>query len=505
MTALDSKTVRPEQAASVWSFFRDRRFTTLFVTDLWERFSFYGMQALLFLYAVAPEEAGGLGLDAGTGGAVFGLYMSTVFIASLPGGWVGDRLLGPRRALLVGAVSIALGHYVLAIPVRSTFYLGLLLVAIGTGLVKPNLPVLFSVLWPRATSSQREAAFSVFYMSIQVSALIAPLVTGLLGEKVNWHLGFGAAAVGMTIGVLRLLIGLRDFGADGLAPTSPATDLERRRVLRRAGLGLGAVALLFAIDVAVGTFSVEHALGLLGLGSLAAPVLYFRYLLRRPEFGPAERARVLGYVWVLIPSGVFWMLFSQLGSTFSLFAREETDRRVAGWEIPASWFQSLHPLFLLLVAPLSAWLWVRLGNRTLAPIKLAGGLLTSGLGFVVMAGAAAVAAAGVQVSPWWLVAAFFAQACGELTFGPVGLSVTAEIAPPGYASQMMGLYFLGAACGAGLGGQLSRLIEVVPQPAYFGAFAVVGLLGGLLLAARGDRLSRQLGLGEPVQPSAVGP
>jgi len=483
---------QPTDRDSVWGFFADPRFTTLFVTDLWERFSFYGMQALLFLYAVAPVSAGGLGFDVGTGGALFGLYMSAVFIAGLPGGWMGDRVLGPRRALLWGGIAIAAGHYSMAVSSRPTFYLGLGLIAIGTGLLKPNMPVLFGVLYPRASSAQREAAFAIFYMSIQVSALVAPLVTGLLGERVAWHYGFGAAAIGMTVAVIRYLVGLRHFGDEGTAPPNPASPEERRRMLRRATVAAGIAGLLFTVDALAGTFTVEHLLGLLGLTALVTPVLYYRHLLRRPAFDAVQRRRIVGYLWVLGPSALFWMLFSQHGSSFSYFAREHIDREVLGFLVPASWFQSAHPLFLLLVAPLSAWLWMWLGPRVGAPVKLAGGLVTSGLGFAILAVAALLATTGVKVSPWWLLAAFLTQACGEITFGPVGLSVTGEVAPKGYESQLMGLYFLGAALGAGLGGQFSRLLGVIPLPVYFGAFALAAVAVGALLAARSHRIGQIL-------------
>jgi POT family proton-dependent oligopeptide transporter len=486
-------------AESVFSFFHDRRFSTLFVVDLWERFSFYGMQALLFLYATAPITSGGLGLDAGTGGALFGLYMAGVFIVSLPGGWLGDRVLGIRTALVWGSISIAVGHYILAVPARSTFYFGLLFIALGTGLLKPCLPALFGLLYPRASSSLREAAFSLFYMGIQVSALLAPLITGFLGERINWHLGFGAAAVGMTLAVLRLLFGLRHFGAEGVEPQNRIEDTERRRVFRRAAFIVGGLIVLFAADALAGTFQVEHPLALLGLAALTGPFVYYRWLMRRPGFTEADRVRLRGYRWVLIPSALFWMMFSQLGSTFVLFAREDTDRWIGDWHVPASWFQSLHPLFLLLVAPACAWLWMRLGDRAGAPAKLTAGLLTSACGFVLIAAAALIAATGVQVSPLWLVMAFFCQACGEVTFGPVGLNVTAEVAPPGYQGQLAGLYFLGAACGAGVGGQLSRLIDVLPAPLYFALFAAAGLIGGLLLATRAGRV-RTLLAAAPVVP-----
>lgn len=492
----------PTDRESVWSFFANPRFNTVFATDMWERFSFYGMKALLFLYAVAPASAGGLGLDVGTGGAIFGLYMAAVHMTSLPGGWVGDRLLGPRRAVAWGGVGIAAGHYCLAIPAGPSFYLGLVLIAAGTGLLKPNLMVLFTLLYPGATTARREAGFALLYLSSMVSALLAPLVTGLLGERVNWHLGFGAAAVGMTLAVVWYLVGIRRFDDEGNRPPHPAPADERSRVLRRAGLAVGLAVAVFTADALAGSFTVEHVLALVGITALVAPVLYYRHLLRRPAFGPAERRVLRGFLWVLAPSALFWLLFSQLGSSFAYFADVHTQRRVFGFLVPAAWFQSAYPFFLLLLAPLSAWLWIRLGTRGNAPAKLAGGLVTSGFGFAVMAVAGLLVATGAKVSPWWLLAAYFAKACGEITFGPVGMNIAGEIAPPGHRSQMIGLYFLGSALGAGLGAQYSRLLGVLPLPVYFGILAGAALLVGLVLMARSAAVARILGtaIGPAAQP-----
>ncbi len=482
---------RKEEATevSVWSLFRNRWFSTLFLTDMWERFSFYGMQALLFLYAVAPEREGGLGLGAGTAGALFGLYISATFLAGMPGGWLGDRVLGTHRAMLWGAVGIAAGHYCMAIPARSTFYFGLVLLAIGTGLLKPNLAAIFSQIYPGASNSLREAAFSLFYMSIQVSALVGPLVTGLLGEKVHWHLGFGAAAVGMTFGVAQYVVGTRKLDGVGTTPVRPLDPETARRITRRTVAVTAPIALGLGLLAVTGGLTLEKVLAVLGIVLIVAPVLYFRFVLRRPDLSTFQRSRLRGYLWVFVPSVLFWAMYGQLGSTFSLFAREHTDRDVGGFEVPASWFQSAHPLFLLASAPLFAWLWMRLGDKVGAPAKLAAGLVSAGLGFAVLAVAATQ---GPGVSPGWLLLAFLLMVCGELSFGPVGLSVTAEVSPAGHGSQMMGLFYLGAALGAGVGGQLARLVTVVPLQAYFATIAVVAVLAGLFLGMSARKVMRKL-------------
>ncbi|MFI6207680.1 peptide MFS transporter [Streptomyces sp. NPDC051041] len=482
------------------SMFRERWFSTLFMTDMWERFSFYGMQALLFLYATAPRAEGGLGLPDGTAGALFGLYVSASFLAAMPGGWLGDRVLGTHRAMLTGAVVIAAGHACMAVPAQTAFYAGLMLIACGTGLLKPNLPVIFDQMNPGASSAQRQAAFSLFYMSVQVSALIGPLVTGALGERVAWHLGFGAAAVGMAFGVLQYLRGAPTLRGARTGPSRPLPPESMRRLVRGAWVALALAVLLAAGALAAGGAALHPVLGLCGIGSLVAPVWYFRRLMRGGELKVAERARVRGYLRVFAPSVLFWAMFGQLGSVFSLFAREHTDRTVGGFLVPASWFQSAHPLFLLLLAPLFAWLWLRVGARRVdggrrgGGRKFAVGLGFAAAGFAVLAvGAWLADGAGGPVSPLWLLVAFLWVACGELVFGPVGLSSTAETAPEGHRGRMMGLFYLGAALGAGLGGQLSRLVGAVPLWGYLAGFAAVAAVTAVLLprerAVLGDGLA----------------
>ncbi|GKQ37515.1 peptide MFS transporter [Streptomyces sp. A012304] len=469
----------------VRALFRERWFSTLFMTDMWERFSFYGMQALLFLYATAPAAEGGLGLSDGMAGALFGLYISASFLAAMPGGWLGDRVLGTHRAMLGGALVIAAGHACMAVPAHLTFYLGLLLVACGTGLLKPNLPVMFDQMNPGAGSAQRQAAFSVFYMSVQVSALIGPLVTGALGERVHWHLGFGAAAVGMLLGVLQYLHGAPTLRGARTGPAHPLPPAALRRLVRGAWAALAVAALLITAVTAAGGLPLRPVLALCGLASLVVPVWYFRRLLRGAGLDEAERERVRGYRKIFVPSVLFWAMYGQLGSVFSLFAREHTDREIAGFTVPASWFQSAHPLFLLLLAPLFAWLWLRLAAGTGTVRKFSAGLLCAAAGFAVLAVGARLADGGdVRVSALWLLAAFLCMTCGELVFGPVGLSATAESAPQGHRSRMMGLFYLGAALGAGAGGQLSHLVGVLPLWVYLAGFAATAVVTALLLYRR---------------------
>lgn len=480
-------TARPADPP-VWTLLRERWFSTLFLTDMWERFSFYGMQALLFLYATAPEADGGLGLSDGSAGALFGLYVSASFLAAMPGGWLGDRVLGTHRAMLTGALVIAAGHLCMTVPARAGFYAGLVLIACGTGLLKPNLPVMFDQMNPGADSARRRAAFSLFYMSIQVSALLGPLVTGTLGERVDWHLGFGAAAVGMLLGVLQYVWGASSLRGARTGPSRPLPPAALRRFVRAAWAALAAALLVAAGVTAAGGIPLRPVLALCGLASLVLPVVAFRRLLRADGLDGAARERVRAYRAVFVPSVLFWAMYGQLGSVFSLFAREHTDREIAGFTVPASWFQSAHPLFLLLLAPLFALLWLRVGDRAGTARKFSAGLLCAAAGFLVLAGGALLAADGRPVSALWLLGAFLCMTCGELVFGPVGLSTTAEAAPEGHRSRMMGLFYLGAALGAGAGGQLSHLVGVLPLWAYLSGFAAAAVATALTLARRTVRI-----------------
>jgi POT family proton-dependent oligopeptide transporter len=378
----------------------------------------------------------------------------------------------------------------MAVPAVVTFPVGLLLVAGGTGLLKPNLTVLLGSCYPRNAHATRESAFSVFYMSIQVSAIAAPLVTGLLGEYVNWHAGFGAAAVGMAIGIACFLRGRRYLGDVGRLPASSVEVRARARLARRSVIALATVVTLLVADGLAGTLRAQHVIAAVGLTGLVVPVLAFRAILRSPEVDAGERHRVRGYVRVFLASALFWMLFSQSLSLLSQFAKDSTDRVVLGFGVPASWFQSLHPLFVLLGAPVAAWLWPRLRTRAVAA-KMGAGLALAGLSFLLMALAAHLAQHG-RVSPGWLVAAYLSQSVGELALAPVGLAVTVAAAPRAFASQMMGLWWLSAALGAGVGGQLVRLAVVFPTELYFLAFGIAPLAGAAALLAVRDRMARLL-------------
>jgi POT family proton-dependent oligopeptide transporter len=328
-------------------------------------------------------------------------------------------------------------------------------------------------------SPRRDAGFSIFYMGINLGAFIAPLITGFLGEKINWHLGFGAAAIGMTFGVLQYVLGRRNLGEAGARPADPLLGADRRRALTRIAVVTLAVLVVLAVLALFGLFTVNTVVNLLTIVTVLVTIAYFARILTDREISGTERSRMKAYLWLFVFAAAFWLIYDQAGSVLNIFAADKTDRDVLGFTFPASWLQSVNPILIIIGAPLAAWLWLRLGHRVSTPMKFAVGLVLNGLSFVLMAAAAQAAVGGDLVSPWWLVAVYAIQVAGELALSPVGLSATTKLAPVKYASQMMGLWFLATAVGDAIGGQVARLAETWPEPTYFLTFGLASVALGL--------------------------
>lgn len=470
------------------SFFgHPRGLATLFLTELWERFSYYGMRALLILFMTAPAGSGGLGFAVAKAGAIYGLYTAMVYMVSLPGGWLADRYLGLRRAVLYGGVLIALGNAGLVVPGVASFYTGLALIVAGTGLLKPNVSALVGKLYEDG-DNRRDSGFSIYYMGINLGAFLAPLACGYAGQRINWHLGFALAAAGMVLGVIQFARGQKHLGGAGAAPSRPE-DLQEAKLQDRClkwaatltllllgALGLTAATGLVAVDVE----TLSDGLGLLLLAITAA---FFVWLLFFGGWTPPERKRLFVAGVLFLASALFWCVFEQAGSTLNLFAQRSTDKTVLGFTFPASWLQSLNALFIISLAPAFAWLWLKLGPREpSSPTKFVLGLLAAGAGFLVLAPAAARAETGVLVSPLWLVAVYFLHTIGELCLSPVGLSAMTKLAPARISGLLMGVWFLSISLGNYLGGRLASLYESLPLPRLFLIVAGFGIASGLILA-----------------------
>ena len=481
-------------------FGHPRGLSTLFFTEMWERFSYYGMRALLILFMTAPVATGGLGFDTAVAGAVYGLYTSMVYMSTLPGGWLADRVIGQRRAVLYGGILIASGHFSMAFPSLATFYLGLFLIVIGTGLLKGNVSVIVGQLYG-ARDARRDAGFSIFYMGINLGAFIAPLICGYLGQRVNWHAGFACAGFGMLIGIVQYTLGSKYLGDAGARPAtagSPAAAAAARRQSITWGLVLLGAAVIIGGGAYTGLLPITATQIADGAGYLLLIlcVVFFGWLFLAPDWTPEERKRLYVIGAFFLASALFWSLFEQAGSTLNLFADRDTRTTVLGWSYPSSWFQSMNSLFVWTLAPVFAFLWMWLGRRRKepsTPIKFSLGLISVGAGFAVLVVAARLAQGGTQVSPAWLTVVYLLHTVGELCLSPVGLSAMTKLAPARIAGLMMGVWFLATSVGNFIAGRLAGFYESMPLPALFTNVALFGIVAGLILLALSPPIKRLMG------------
>lgn len=461
---------------------------TLFFTEMWERLSYYGMRALLVLFMVDQVKNGGLGLTDGTATAIYGLYTAGVYLMALPGGWIADRLLGAQRAVWIGGILIAAGHFLLAVPMVQCFFAGLLLVVAGTGLLKPNISAMVGSLYPEG-GARRDAGFTIFYMGINLGAAIGPLVCSALGEKLNWHYGFTAAGVGMVVGLVQFRLTRRHLGTAGVPPPDRGAATRRDWTLLWAALGvaLTGIALAFAGVLKVNPIWLAKNTTVLLVGLAVA---YFVWAFLFAGLTSVEKGRLGVILLLFVSAAMFWAGYEQAGSSLNLFAERHTDRLIKflDWTIPTGWFQTLPAVFVITFAPVAATVWLALGRRGRNPslaVKMSLGLLLLAAGFLVIAVAAKRALASGPVWPSWLVLTYLLHVLGELCVSPVGLSSVTKLAPARLVGQMMGIWFLAASVGnliAGLfAGEVSGANTGAMATKFLQVVAVAGVAGVLLL------------------------
>jgi proton-dependent oligopeptide transporter, POT family len=489
-------TARP--AGKQW-FGHPRGLSTLFFTEMWERFSYYGMRGLLILFLVASVQTGGFGMTDSTAAAIYGLYTASVYLMALPGGWIADRLLGQRKAVFLGGCIIAAGHFSMAVPTVPTFYLGLCLIVIGTGLLKPNVSAMVGDLYPEG-GSRRDAGFSVFYSGINLGAFLGPLVCGYLGEGINWHFGFGAAGVGMVLGLVQYRFGGRYLGTAGFRKTEGERSGAVLRARRGLLVGVGVIAavalLLFLLDsTGVVNLTLQGIARATGAVIVALALVYFASVLFFGGLSTQEKKRVIVIFLFFVSAAVFWSGFEQAGSSMNLFADRLTNRMFFGWEMPASWLQSVNSMFIILLAPVFGWIWLKLGSRSPStPAKFGYGLVFLAIGFLVMVWAALRTQGGAaKVGAHWLVATYFLHTVGELCLSPVGLSSVTKLSPPRLVGQMMGTWFMGSALGNLIAGLVAGGSESMPLPELFGFVAKVTGVAGILLLVLAKPIRRLMG------------
>ena len=463
-------------------FGHPRGLFTLFMTEMWERATYYGMRAIMLLFMVATVREGGLGIDDRSANAIYGLYIAATYLFALWGGWVADRLVGQQRAIMGGAVLIVIGNAMLVVSNTLFFFVGLIFITFGTGLLKPNVSAIVAQLYPEG-GARRDGGFSIFYMGINTGALVGQTLVPIIAVAYGWKLGFVVPALGMAFGLVQFWLGRKFLGAAGAEAVSAGG--------RWWGVwGLAGLAVLVTALGATGVihFNPVRISSAANWAMLLVAAIYFIYLLFFAGLDRIERGRAVVMIALFVACIVFWAGYEQAGSSFTLFADRYTDRNVFGYEIPSGAVQSVNALFIILFSPLFGALWVWLGRRNLdpsAPFKFALGLIFLGLGFAVMLGAAHYVLAGQKVLPTWLTLTYLFHTFGELCLSPVGLSSMTKLSPPRFVGQVMGIWFLGAAIGNNLAGQLAggidqtNLATIPAQYTYLFWLAIAS--GGILI------------------------
>lgn len=470
-----------------------RGLATLFFTEMWERTSYYGMRAILILFMTTSAAQEGLGLDVETSAAVYGMYTAAVYLLSLPGGWLADNVFGQRKSIWYGGILIMIGHLILAIPGDpKIFFTGLGFVALGTGFLKPNISSIVGDLYPEG-GARRDAGFSLFYMGINLGSFIGQIVVPYLGEKINWHLGFGFAALGMAVGLIQYGLTQKTLGDIGIEPKAKREKEKSGKKgspLIPAIMGIVSILLIVALQK-FGYIDLTTAKGLaqgMGVVIVLVTIMYFASVLLDSSLTVDERKKTFVIFLLFIGAAFFWAGFEQAGSSLNLFARDFTERMIGSWEMPAGWLQNVNPLMIIIFAPIIGALWVKLSARQMnpnTPVKFGIGLILMAMGFLVMVFAAEIAASGMKAGMGWLVLTYFLHSIGELTLSPVGLSATTKLAPKKYYSQMMGIWFVATALGnlvAGLfaGGfepdNAEQLPDLFMSVVYFGGAAGIFFL-----------------------------
>ncbi|MGN7358941.1 peptide MFS transporter [Paenibacillus sp. SAF-054] len=456
---------------------------TLFFTEFWERFSYYGMKAILVYYMYYGLSQGGLGMDESTALAIMSIYGSLVYMSGLIGGWLADRIFGASKAVFYGGILIMLGHIVLSIPGSiSLFFASMVLIVLGTGLLKPNVSSVVGELYSEQ-DQRRDAGFSIFYMGINLGSFIAPLIVGTVGMDYNFHLGFGIAAVGMFLGLLIFTFTKkRNLGLAGTYVPSPLSPAERKKVFLSIGIGVLLLAVIVAVTIPLGLLTFDSFIVVVGILGILIPTLYFIVMYRSPRTTNVERSRLIAYIPLFIAAIMFWAIQEQGSTILANYADKRTQLDFAGIHISPAWFQSINPLFIIILAPVFAWLWMKLGKRQPSiPKKFALGLLFAGLSFLVILLPAYIGGEDALVNPLWLVLSYFVVVLGELCLSPVGLSATTKLAPAAFSAQTMSLWFLSNAAAQAINAQIVKFYTPATEMMYFGVIGGVAILLSIVL------------------------
>jgi proton-dependent oligopeptide transporter, POT family len=499
---------QPTETIPQTGFFgHPRGLATLFGTEMWERFSYYGMRAILLFYMYDQVSAGGLGMPKPLAAALISVYGASIYLAAIAGGWVADRLLGPRYAVLVGGILIMCGHISLAVPLgQPSLYASMVFLVLGTGLLKPNISQSVGSLYPEH-DRRRDAGYSIFYMGISVGAVLAPFIVGTLGQRVNYHLGFSIAAVGMLFGLAQYVRGWKYLGDLGMRPANPLReDPKGARTLQVIGAVLGLVALLVVVLALSGGLTVGGVIDALSVLAVAVPVAYFVTMLRSGKVTAAERTRVWAFIPLFVASACFWLIQEQGYSVLARYADTRVDLDQFGFAIASSWFQSVGSFVLIVLTPVFAIMWTRMGDRVSTPQKFAVGLTLAGLSYLLLVLPAASSGTAVQVSPLWLVASLAVVTVGEMCLSPIGMSATTRHSPAAFRNQTMGLWLAASAAGQGISAQIVQLYRPETEIRYFSIVGVSAIVLAAVLLALAPVLTRMMRRSEvQAEPVATKP
>lgn len=473
-------------------FGHPRGLFTLFFTEFWERFSYYGMRAILIYYLYTEVTKGGLGFDQTTANSIMAVYGSLVYMSGIIGGWIADRLLGTANTVFYGGVLIMFGHILLSFPGSvPAFFISMLLIIIGTGLLKPNVSSVVGDLYS-PEDTRRDSGFSIFYMGINLGGFLAPIIVGTVGQTYNYHLGFSLAAIGMLFGLLTYLATRKkNLGSAGRTVPNPLTPAERKMVFGRIGIGVLVIAAIFGYSTFMGWMTIELFTMIVSCLGILIPLIYFIVMFKSSKTTSDERSRLTAYIPLFVASMMFWAIQEQGANILATYADKRTHLEFLGVQLHSSWFQSLNPLFIVVLAPVFAWIWMRLGNRQPStPTKFSLGLILAGLSFVVMIFPAYINGTESLANPMWLVLSFLIVVLGELCLSPVGLSATSKLAPAAFSAQTMSLWFLSNASAQAINAQIVRFYSVDTEIAYFGIIGGVSILLGIILMLLSPKIQK---------------
>ena len=464
---------------------------TLFFTEFWERFSYYGMRAILVYYMYYEVSKGGLGLDQTLALSIMSIYGSLVYMSGIIGGWLADRVFGTSRSVFYGGILIMLGHIALAIPGTVTlFFVSMVLIVLGTGLLKPNVSSIVGDIYS-PEDGRRDSGFSIFYMGINLGAFISPLIVGSkVIMETSFHLGFGIAAVGMFVGLIVFMTTKKkSLGLAGTYVANPLSPNEKKKVYTIFGIAIVIIAILVAIAIPTGLLTFDSFIALVGILGILIPTCYFIVMYRSPKTNEVERSRLVAYIPLFIASVMFWAIQEQGATILANYADTRTKLEFAGITISPAWFQSLNPLFIITLAPLFAWIWLKLGDRQpTIPKKFSFGILLAGVSFLVILLPAYFGGPDSLVNPLWLVLSYFICVLGELCLSPVGLSATTKLAPAAFSAQTMSLWFLSNSAAQAINAQLVKFYTPETEMAYFGTIGGIAIVLSIILFALSPRI-----------------